>query len=147
LLRKGGKTVPSLKDQKIDSVELVPSGGGLVQEEETIRESSEDESSSRETRVRRFPVLWCGHYRPYAFSCFCGKRFCKQCLETGRVWYCEECGETIGSCCYRKRHDGTFCPECSPGIDWKGPVGEVLVGTAFAAGLFLSLYLLYRLVR
>jgi len=135
-----------LYDRILEIVELAPSDGSLVQEEETVRASSEDETKSTTIKAKRFPALWCGHYKPYGYSCYCGNKICRSCLDAGRVWYCEECGRTIGPCHYEKREDGVFCPEHMPAINWKGPWGQAMVAIGIFVGLIIVLYFLFRLV-
>jgi hypothetical protein len=136
-----------LYDKTVETVEVTPSNDRLVQEEEIIRESSEDETRSTTVKAKKFPALWCGHYKPYGFSCFCGNRFCRSCLDEGRVRYCEVCGRTIGPCHYEKREDGDFCPEHRPAFDWKGPWGQAVASAGLLGGLAVAIYVLFHLVR
>jgi len=140
--------VSGMRDRKVELTELVPGDERLVTHQEVIREASEDESQTTEVSVNRFVTHWCGHYKPYGFSCHCGKRFCRSCLEAGRIWYCEECGATLGACCYRKRHDGkVLCPEHWQWLDWQHPAFRVLWAACFLAGLGLALYLINLVVE
>ncbi|MBU0515260.1 MAG: hypothetical protein KJ621_10865 [Proteobacteria bacterium] len=134
--------MPGLKDRKIKVAELVQDDGPFVFQEEIVRETSDDESSSTEIEVHRYPVNWCGHYRPFGFTCYCGNKFCRSCLEAGRVWYCEKCGRTIGPCHFEKRNDGVFCHDCRPTIDWNGTLGGLIKAVLWLAGLVLLILLL-----
>jgi len=132
-----------IREKKVKVTEVVSGDRKIVSHQEVVREASEDERQAEEITVNRFVAHWCGHYKQYGFSCQCGNRFCRACLEAGRVWYCEECGATLGSCCYRKRYDGkVLCPEHWEAIDWKHPAFSLLGGVAFLGCLALALYLL-----
>ena len=86
-----------MRDRKVQVTQVIPGDESLVTHQEVVREASEDETESSEVTVNRFVAHWCGHYKPYGFSCgMCGNRFCRDCAE--RVRYCEECGATIGPC-------------------------------------------------
>ena len=144
--------MPGMKDREIKISEIIPSQDRLVAHQETVRQSSDDESETVNMTVTKFVAHFCGHYKPYGFTCSCGKRFCRSCLESGRVWYCEECGVTLGPCCYRKRHDRKIlCRDHWKTIDWSHPAwgvaGSLLGGLAFLAALGLALYLLNRFAR
>lgn len=139
--------MPGIKERKVQATEIIPGDDTLVTQQETVRKATEDESRSTEITVNRFVAHWCGHYKPYGFSCYCRNRFCRSCLEAGRVWYCEECGATLGACCFRNRYDGkVLCPAHWKVIDWKHPGFQLLGGAVFLAGLAIALYLLHRIV-
>lgn len=136
-----------LTDRKVEVTEVIDTSGGVVTQRETVIQASEDERETSQITLNRFVAHWCGHYKPYGFSCSCGNRFCKDCFDAGRIWYCDECGVTIGPCCFRKRYDGKIlCPEHSGAIDWQHPLFKILGGVGLLIALALSLYLLDRIV-
>ena len=134
--------MPDIKERKVKIVEVFAGNENIIQEEEIIREATEDEASTEEIEVRRYPELWCGHHRPVGFRCHCGNRFCRDCYDSGRVWYCEKCGKTLGPCCYRKRYDArTLCEDCWE-IDLEAPVAKTFTFLGIVAMIFLSLFII-----
>lgn len=141
-----------IKDREVEMTVVIEGKEGLVTQKEVVKEASEDETERSEITINRFVAHWCGHYKTYGYSCgICQNRLCRACQESGRIWYCEKCGVTIGPCCYRKRYDEKIlCPEHWKLIDWKHPafkvVGTVLGGVGFLGGLGFAIYLLNRLL-
>jgi hypothetical protein len=137
-----------IKDRKVQITEVIASSKGLVTKQDVLREATDDESQSTEVTVNSFVAHWCGHYKPYGFSCFCGGRFCRECLDKGRISYCEECGRTIGPCCCRKRYDAkVLCPEHWKIFDFNHPGFHILGGICFLVGLVLAIYLINQFLR
>lgn len=136
-----------IRDETTEITEIVPGDDSTVYSKQVVRESSDDETQSRDITVRRFIKNWCGHHDYYGYSCSCGNRICRACLKTGRIWYCRECNKTLGPCCFQKRHDGkVLCSEHWQGLDFNHPTFHVLAGVCFLAGLCLALYFLNKLV-
>jgi late competence protein required for DNA uptake (superfamily II DNA/RNA helicase) len=134
--------MPGIRDRKIEYTELVQGDDRIIRQKEVIQETSEDGCSTTEVEVNRYPAHWCGHYDVYGFSCYCGNRFCKSCLNAGRIWYCQKCGRTVAACHFEKRYDGVFCPDCRPAIDWNGPLGAMIKAFGWLIGIAILLLIL-----